>query len=85
MYPFSRARRFQVGAWARRLSCDRRVDTCTFGPRTGQLLAEDQLKIELGAPLSLGELSLGFVQDTASFGAIGPVLGHRSRFEVSPA
>jgi outer membrane protein assembly factor BamA len=33
----------------------------------------------------LGELNFGFVQDTTAFGATGPVLGHRSRFEVAPA
>jgi len=83
-YPFSRARRFEVGASLRRLTFDRRIDTFTFSP-TGQLLAEDRQKIELGQPLTLGELNFGFVQDTAAFGATGPVLGHRSRLEVAPS
>jgi Tol biopolymer transport system component len=84
-YPFSRARRFEVGASLRRLTFDRRIDTFTFSPRTGQLLGEDRQTMELGEPLSLGEVSFGFVQDTTAFGATGPVLGHRSRFEVAPA
>jgi hypothetical protein len=84
-YPFSRARRFEVGASLRRLTFDRRIDTFTFSPNTGQLLSEDRQKTELGEPLSLGELSFGLVQDTAAFGATGPVIGHRSRFEVAPA
>jgi Tol biopolymer transport system component len=84
-YPFSRARRFEVGASLRRLTFDRRIDTFTFSPNSGQLLSEEREKIELGAPLSLGELSFGLVQDTTAFGATGPVIGHRSRFEVAPS
>jgi Tol biopolymer transport system component len=83
-YPFSRARRFEVGASLRRLTFDRRIDTYVFDRFSGQLLENDSEKIELGSPLALGELSFGLVQDTAAFGATGPVLGHRSRFEVAP-
>jgi hypothetical protein len=83
-YPFSRVRRFEVGASLRRLSFDRRIDTYVFDRFSGQLLSQDREKTALGAPLALGELSFGFVQDTTAFGATGPVLGHRSRFEVSP-
>jgi hypothetical protein len=83
-YPFSRARRFEVGASIRRLSFDRRIDTFVFSPISGQLLAEERQKSSLGAPLGLGELNFAFVQDTTAFGATGPVLGHRSRFEVAP-
>ena len=84
-YPFGRARRFEAGASLRRLTFDRRVDTFVFSPTTGQLLGQDQQKISLGEPLSLGELNFGLVQDTTAFGATGPVLGHRSRFEVAPS
>jgi Tol biopolymer transport system component len=84
-YPFGRARRFEVGASIRRLTFDRRVDTFIFSPDTGQLLAQDQQKMSLGEPLALGELNVGVVQDTTAFGATGPVLGHRSRFEVAPS
>ncbi len=84
-YPFSRARRFEATASVRRLTFDRRIDTFTFSRVTGELLSQDRQKIELGEPLSLGELGFAFVQDTAAFGATGPVLGHRSRFEVAPS
>jgi hypothetical protein len=83
-YPFSRSRRFEVAGSVRRLTFDRRIDTFFFDPITGRLLDDQREKIELGEPLTLGEATLGFVQDTAAFGATGPVLGHRSRFEVTP-
>jgi Tol biopolymer transport system component len=84
-YPFSRASRFEVGASARRLTFNREFDTRGYSPTTGQLLFEREDSIELGAPLTLGEVSAAFVRDTALFGATGPILGHRSRFEVAPA
>lgn len=84
-YPFSRARRFEVGASIRRLTFDRRVDTFFFSPGSGQLLDQQQQKFDLGEPLALRELNVGVVQDTTAFGATGPVLGHRSRFEMAPS
>jgi Tol biopolymer transport system component len=84
-YPFSRARRFEVGAALRHLTFDRRIDTFVLSPISGEVLSEEREKIELGEPLSLAELTVGFVQDTTAFGATGPVLGHRSRFEVAPS
>ncbi len=84
-YPLSRARRFEVGASVRHLSFNRDIDTRGFAFNTGQLLFQEQQDIRLGDPLTLGELTAAFVHDTSLFGATGPILGHRSRFEVSPA
>jgi hypothetical protein len=84
-YPFSRARRFEVGASIRNLSFNRQIDTRGFALNSGELLFEDESKIPLGEPLTLGEVTAAFVHDTSLFGATGPILGHRSRFEVSPA
>jgi Tol biopolymer transport system component len=84
-YPLSRARRLEVGASLRHLTFERDIDTRGFDLNTGQLLFEQNQEQELGTPLTLGELTAAFVQDTSVFGATGPVLGHRSRFEVAPA
>ncbi|HUE89510.1 MAG TPA: BamA/TamA family outer membrane protein [Vicinamibacterales bacterium] len=84
-YPFSRARRIEFGASLRHLSFNRDIDTRGFALNTGQLLFEDQQDVRLADPLTLGELTAAFVHDTSLFGATGPILGHRSRFEVSPA
>jgi hypothetical protein len=83
-YPFSRAQRIEFGASLRNLSFNRDIDTRGFALSTGQLLFEDQQDISLGDPLTLGEATAAFVHDTSLFGATGPILGHRSRFEVSP-
>jgi Tol biopolymer transport system component len=84
-YPFSRATRFEVGASVRHLTFNRHVDTRGFSLATGELLFEENEKTPLGDPLTLGELTAALVRDTSLFGATGPVLGHRSRFEASPA
>ena len=84
-YPFGRARRFEVGGSVRNLTFNRHFDTRGFSLQTGQLLFEDSQKESLGDPLTLGEVTMALVQDTSVFGATGPILGHRSRIEVSPA
>jgi Tol biopolymer transport system component len=84
-YPFSRARRFEVGASVRHLTFTRDIDTRGFALDTGALVFEDSEDISLGDPLTLGEMTAALVSDTSLFGATGPILGHRSRFEVSPA
>ncbi|MBA3271250.1 MAG: PD40 domain-containing protein [Acidobacteria bacterium] len=84
-YPLSRARRFEFGASIRNLSFNRSIDRRGFSFNTGELLFEDSSKTPLGDPLTLGELTAAFVHDTSLFGATGPILGHRSRFEVAPA
>ena len=84
-YPFSRARRFEVGGSVRHLTFTRDIDTRVFSISTGRELEAESDRIPLGDPLTLGQLSTAFVQDTTAFGPTGPILGHRSRFAVSPA
>jgi Tol biopolymer transport system component len=84
-YPFSRARRFEVGASVRHLTFNRDIDTRGYSLNTGELLFEEELDQSLGEPLTLGEVTAGLVTDTSLFGATGPILGHRSRFEVTPS
>jgi len=84
-YPFSRTFRFETLATARHLSFNRQVDTRGFAFNTGQQLFDETEKTPLGESLKLGEVSAALVRDTSLFGATGPILGHRSRFEVTPS
>jgi Tol biopolymer transport system component len=83
-YPFNRAQRLEFGASLRHLSFSRDIDTRGFALNSGQLIFEDQQDISLADPLMLSEATAAFVHDTSLFGATSPILGHRSRFEVSP-
>jgi hypothetical protein len=84
-YPLSRARRIEVGAAVRHLTFERQIDTRGFSLTSGNLLFENSVERELAEPISLAETTAALVQDTSLFGATGPILGHRSRFEVTPA
>lgn len=84
-YPLSRTRRFEFGGGPRHLSFEREVRTRAFDPITGGLIADQERSEDLADPVTLGQGSLAFVQDSAIFGATGPILGHRSRFEVAPS
>jgi Tol biopolymer transport system component len=83
-YPFSRATRVELSAGAEHIGFDSERRTDTYDPFTGVLL--DRTTTDLGsAPgLRLGQVGAALVRDTASFGATGPVLGNRLRFEVQP-
>jgi hypothetical protein len=83
-YPLSRARRIEFGASLRHLSFSRDIDTRGFALNAGTLLFDNEQDLPLGEPLTLGEATAAFVHDTSLFGATGPILGHRSRFEVTP-
>jgi Tol biopolymer transport system component len=83
-YPFNRAQRFEVGASVRHLSFNRSVDTRGFALNTGQLVFQDESRQRLADPLTLGEVTAAVVNDTSLFGVTGPILGHRSRFELTP-
>jgi Tol biopolymer transport system component len=82
-YPFSRAQRVEFAAGARRIGFDQDVETRVFSAVTGQLL--DEFTEELPRPdaLALGEASAALVYDTSMFGATGPILGQRYRFEYT--
>jgi Tol biopolymer transport system component len=82
-YPISRSQRFEFGAGVSHFTFNRSVRTSVFS-QSGALLSENTQHVELGAPLTLWQSSAAFVTDSAVFGATGPILGGRSRFEVAP-
>ena len=82
-YPFSRAQRLEFAGGVRRIGFDQEIETRIFSPTTGELL--DQTTEDLPRPdaLGLGEASAALVYDTSVFGATGPILGQRYRFEYT--
>jgi Tol biopolymer transport system component len=84
-YPFSRARRFEVGASFRNIRFGREVLTEYFDPVTGVFLGREEE--DLDAPsdaLNLGQGMAALVYDTSIFGATSPILGRRWRLDASP-
>ena len=81
--PFSRSQRIEFGGGLSHFTFNRRIRTNVFS-QSGQLIAQDEQHIPLSDPLTLYQTTAAFVTDSAVFGATGPLLGARSRFEVSP-
>ena len=82
-YPFSRVQRVEFSAGARRIGFGAEVETQFFSPVTGQLL--DQRIEDLPHPeaINLGEATAALVYDSSVYGATGPLVGRRYRFEYS--
>lgn len=83
-YPFSRPSRIEFAGGVRHLTFDTEIRTLAYDPVTGELLLDQTEERQLADPLTLGQASVALVRDTAVFGATGPILGGRSRFEVVP-
>jgi hypothetical protein len=82
-YPFSRAHRVEFAGGFRRIGFDQDVETRIFQPVTGELLDEQTEELPRPDALGLGEASAALVYDSSIFGATGPVLGQRYRFELT--
>ena len=82
-FPISRSQRFEFGAGVSHFTFNRRIRTDVFTP-SGGLVTQDEQNFEISDPLTLWQGTAAFVTDSAVFGATGPLLGYRSRFEVAP-
>ncbi|HEY8550822.1 MAG TPA: BamA/TamA family outer membrane protein [Vicinamibacterales bacterium] len=82
-FPISRSQRFEFGTGVSHFTFNRRVRTSLFSG-SGSLITENEERVELSDPLTLWQSAVAFVTDSTVFGATGPLLGARSRFEVSP-
>jgi len=82
-YPFSRAQRLELAAGGRRIGFDQNVETRIFSAITGDLLDEQTEELPRPGALGLGEASAALVYDSSIFGATGPIVGQRYRFEYT--
>jgi hypothetical protein len=82
-YPISRSQRFEFGAGLSYFTFNRTVRTNVFN-QSGQLVQQNEQRSEIAPSLTLWQTTAAFVTDSAVFGVTGPLLGTRSRFEVTP-
>ncbi|MEZ5292495.1 MAG: hypothetical protein R2745_15545 [Vicinamibacterales bacterium] len=80
-YPFSQSRRVEFGAGVQRYSFTEH--TRTIATVNGNDVLDEQTSRDFPG-LTLQRSMAAMVYDRTSFGATGPVLGQRYRFEVSP-
>jgi Tol biopolymer transport system component len=82
-YPFNRFRRLEFGVGLVNVEDDERQLVTPYDPVTLQQTADAFINnIDLGT-VSFVQPSVALVFDNSLFGGVGPILGRRSRFEVS--
>ena len=81
-YPLSSIRRVEFGAGFTHYGFDTEVETYDYD-QFGQFRDFRQTTGETADPLSLGEVSVAFVEDNNFSGFTGPIRGWRTRIEVA--
>jgi Tol biopolymer transport system component len=84
-YPLSRTQRIELSGGVRQIAFDRETRTEVFSSKTGRLLEEHTRALPSDPAVAFAEAGVALVGDRAVFGATGPLLGSRYRFQVSPA
>ena len=84
-YPFSRSTRIEFGAGLQRIGFGREVETFVYSANTGEFLYSDTTELEGYPSLRTVNGSVALVRDQTSFGAVGPILGQRFRFDLTPS
>ncbi len=85
IYPFNRAQRLEFAAGLEHVSFARETNLEVFSLSNGNPLNNDTTTLPAGKPITFGQTSAAFVQDTSVFGPTSPILGSRYRFEIAPA
>ncbi|MEZ5317493.1 MAG: BamA/TamA family outer membrane protein [Vicinamibacterales bacterium] len=83
-YPFSRTMRVEFNTAWRHIGFDEELRTTNFDPVTGQILSDMKENLPTNDAIQLFGGGAALVRDATTFGATGPVVGQRFRFEVAP-
>lgn len=82
-FPLSRTQRFEFGGGMSHYTFNRRIRVNAFN-QGGSLVFQEEREFQLAEPLNLGQATAAYVTDSSTFGMTAPILGHRSRFDISP-
>ena len=82
-YPLDQAQRFEFEAGARHTAYRRRVSAIVRSMEDGRVLSRTSADGVAGEPATIGEATAAYVRDTAVLGPTSPILGARSRFEIT--
>jgi hypothetical protein len=83
-YPFSRVRRLELTSGLHAVGFSRELLTRQYHRTSGALVAEDRERLAGPRGVVLFESAAALVYDSSVAGPTAPVLGRRSRFEISP-
>jgi Tol biopolymer transport system component len=82
-YPFSRFRRFEIGAGVVNVEDDAKLYVQPFDPESGQATQSPFIETISGPTVTFVQPTAALVFDNSLYGPVGPMMGRRSRFEVS--
>ena len=82
-YPLNRAQRLEFEAGARHTVFRTHISATGRSILDGRVLSRSLTEGSGGAPATVGEATAAYVRDTAVFGPASPILGARSRFELT--
>jgi hypothetical protein len=84
-YPFSRAQRLQIGGGLRHITSTRLLKSRVFSSTSRKLIREAESETQAGQDVTLAETSAALIYDSAVWGPASPLVGTRSRIELSPS
>ena len=82
-YPLNHAQRVEFEAGARHIDYRSSVHSTARSLETGRVLGQTTEDAFGGEPITVAEAGAAFVHDTAIFGPTSPILGGRSRIDVT--
>ena len=83
-YPFNRSRRIEGSIGVSNITFSHEVRTTTYDFSSGGVIDDRTDKLPAPNGLTLYNTTLAIVHDNSFFGATGPILGQRWRFEADP-
>jgi len=83
-YPLNRWKRIEFSVGARQNLYEREAETDVVSSSTGRLVETRPTDVAAVSPLTVGEVSVALVGDSAIFGGTGPILGSRYRLQIAP-
>ena len=82
-YPLNQTQRLEFETGVRHVDYRLTISSLVRSLTNGRVLSRGTEEGSGGEPATMGEASAAFVRDTAAFGPSSPILGGRSRFEIS--
>jgi len=83
-YPFSRGLRAEFSSGYRHIGFSNETRTRIYDYNTGQLISDEKIDLPAEESLNLVDVSTALIHDVAAMGPVGPIVGDRFRFEISP-
>ncbi len=83
-YPLSRTSRVELSSSVTRIGFSGEVQTAYYDYASGSFLGDTEEDLPSEPAIRMYDVKAAFIRDTATFGAVSPVIGQRFRAEIAP-